>query len=146
MIISQLHAVVQIFGGPSDVQDVDKAVVRARNRLERGHPLELPEKCALAIERAAVNNFYRAKRPDHRARQPNLTVSAAPDHAKQFVIGYDWYLSRNLIGNGRILHKRGTRSNPGKPTRKAFAVAQCARSGRLSFARRGEVRISLTAV
>ena len=34
MIVRQLHAVVEILRGPSDVQDVDKAGMRARDRLE----------------------------------------------------------------------------------------------------------------
>src|SRR6266516_2197880 len=102
MIVRQLHAVVEILGGSSDVQDVDKAGMRARDRLESRHPFEFPEKRAFAFEGAAVDDFHRAKCTGHSPRQPNLTVSAAPDHAQQFVIGNDWSLSRNLIGNGRF--------------------------------------------
>ena len=102
MIVRQLHAVIEIISGSPDVQDVDKAVMRARDRLERRHPFEFSEKRTFAFERAAVDDFYRAERTGYRAGQPNLTVSAAPDYAQQFVIGDDWYLSRNLIGNGRF--------------------------------------------
>ena len=89
-------------------QDVDKPCMRARNGLESRHSFEFPEKRAFAFECAAVNDLYRTKRADHSARQPNLTVSAAPNHAEQFVIGNDWNLSRNLIGNGRF-YTSGTR-------------------------------------
>jgi hypothetical protein len=34
MIVRQFHAVVEILGGPSDVQDVDKARMPSRDRLE----------------------------------------------------------------------------------------------------------------
>ena len=107
MIVRQLHAVIEILGRSSDVQDVDKAVMGARNWLERRHPFEFPEKRALAFERAAVDNFHRAKCAGHSPRQPNLTVSAAPDYAQQFVIGNDWYLVRNLVGNGRFYTSSG---------------------------------------
>ena len=34
MIVRQLHAVIEIIGGSSDVQDVDEAGMRARDGLE----------------------------------------------------------------------------------------------------------------
>src|SRR5262245_677335 len=102
MIVRQLHAVIEILGGPSDVQNVDEAGMRARNGLKRRHPFEFPEKRAFAFERAAVDNFHRAERTGNSPREPDLAVSAAPDHAHQFVIGNYGYLCRNLIGNGRF--------------------------------------------
>src|SRR4029453_1847250 len=81
--------------------------MHARDRLKSRHPFEFPEKRAFAFEGAAVDDFHRAKRTGHSPRQPNLAVSAAPDHAQHFVIGNDWYLSRNLIGNERFYTTSG---------------------------------------
>src|SRR4029453_11346735 len=81
--------------------------MHARDRLKSRHPFEFPEKRAFAFEGAAIDDFHRAKCTGHSPRQPNLTVSAPPDHAQQFVIGNDWYLSRNLIGNGRFYTSSG---------------------------------------
>src|SRR5204863_7038837 len=100
MIVRQFHAVIKIFVGPADVQNVDKPGVSARDRFERGHSFELAQKRAFAFKSAAINNFYRAQRAGDCSRQPNLAISAAPDHAQQFVIGNDWDLSGNLFGNG----------------------------------------------
>ena len=100
MIVGQLHAVIEIIGSPADVQNVDESGMRARDRFKCGHAFEFPEKRALGFKCAAVNHFDRAKRAGHRPRQPNLTVSAAANHAHQLVIGNNRYLSGNLIGNG----------------------------------------------
>ena len=102
MIVGQLHAVIKIIGSPADVKNVNEPSVRARDGFECRHAFELPQKRTLRFKRATVHNFNRAKCAGHRPRQPNLTVSAAPDHAQQFVIGNNWYLSRNLFGNGRF--------------------------------------------
>ena len=101
MIVRQFHAVIEIFVGPADVENVDKPGVSARDRFERGHSFELAQKRAFAFKRIAINNFYRAQRAGDCSRQPNLAISAAPDHAQQFVIGNNWDLSGNLVGNGR---------------------------------------------
>src|SRR6516225_1357211 len=100
MIVRQFHAVIEIMGSPPDMQNVHESGVCAGDRLERGHAFEFPQKCALAFKRPAIDNFDRAERAGHRPRQPNLTVSAAADHAQQLVIGNNRYLSGNLIGNG----------------------------------------------
>ena len=81
LIVGQLHRVVQIIGSPADVQNVHESGVRARDRLKCRHAFEFPQKSAFAFKRAAVNDFDRAKRAGHRAREPNFTVSAAADHA-----------------------------------------------------------------
>src|SRR4029077_17635060 len=70
-------------------------------------------KRASAFEGAAVDDFHRAKCAGHSPCQPNLTVSAATDYAQQFVIGNDWYLSRNLVGNGRFYTSSGGEAIPG---------------------------------
>src|SRR5256885_6935790 len=100
MVVRQLHAVIEIFVRPADVQDVDEPGVPARDGFKGGHSFELPQKRAFALKRAAINNLYRAQRAGDRSGQPNLAISAAPDHAQQFVIGNDWDLSGNLFGNG----------------------------------------------
>src|SRR4029077_2141635 len=73
----------------------------ARDRLEGGHSFELTQERPLALKRAAINNFHRAECTGDRPGQPNLAISAAPDHAQEFVIGNNWDLSGNLFGNGR---------------------------------------------
>src|ERR1700693_5726544 len=108
MVVRQLHAVIEILVGPTDVQDVDETGVFARDRLKRGHAFELPQKGALALKRAAINNFHRAQRARHRPGQPNLAIGAAPDHAQEFVVGNDWDLSGNLVGNGRDFTQAAT--------------------------------------
>src|SRR5439155_7042808 len=62
------------------------------------HAFEFAQKRALALKRAAVNNFYRAQRAGDGPGQPNLAISAAPDHAQKFVIRNDGNLSGNFDG------------------------------------------------
>ena len=102
MIVGQLHAVIEIIGSPSYVQNVHKPGVCARDRLKCGHALEFSEKRTLGFKCTAINDFDGAKRAGHRAGQPNLTASAAADHPQQFVIGNDGNLSGNVVGNGRF--------------------------------------------
>src|SRR6202022_2230187 len=73
----------------------------ARDWFEGGHSFELTQESPLALKCAVVNDFHRAQCARHRPGQPNLAISAAPDHAQKFVIGNNWDLSGNLFGNGR---------------------------------------------
>src|SRR5205823_1708392 len=101
MVVGQFHAVIKIFARPADVQNVDEAGVSARNRFERRHAFELAQKRPFTLKRAAVNNFHRPQCTGDGASQPNLAIGAAPDHTKELVIGNDWNLSGDLVGNGR---------------------------------------------
>ena len=101
MVVRQFHTIIEVIARPADVQNVDKPGVLARDRLERGHSFELAAERALTLECAAVNNFYRTQCASDRARQPNLAVRAAPDHAQHFVVGNDWNLCRNFLRNDR---------------------------------------------
>src|SRR5437660_1451326 len=80
-IVRQLHAVIEIFVRAADVQDIDEPGMPARDRLEGGHSFELTQERPLALKRAPINNFHRAECAGDRPRQPNLAISAAPDHA-----------------------------------------------------------------
>src|SRR2546429_3429971 len=100
MVVRQLHAVIEIFVRPADVEDVDEPGMPARDRFKGGHSLKLAQERTLALKRAAINNLYRAQRAGDRSGQPDLAISTAPYHAQQFVIGNDWDLSGNLFGNG----------------------------------------------
>src|SRR6266550_6043780 len=107
MIVGQLQRVIKIIVSSADVQNVDEPGVCARDRLERGHAFEFSQKGAFAFKCAAVYHLDRAKRPGHRPRQPNLTVSAAANHTQHFVIGNNRYLSENSVGNPRFYTSRG---------------------------------------
>ena len=82
------------------MQDVDKAGMRARDRLEARHAVELAFESAFAFESAAMDHFHGPQRAGQAACQPNLAVSAATDHAQNFVIGNNWNL-RGLVRNER---------------------------------------------
>src|SRR5439155_22668570 len=73
----------------------------ARDRLEGGHSFELTQERPLVIKWVAINDSDGAECAGDRPRQPNLAISAAPDHAQEFVIGNNWDLSGNLFGNSR---------------------------------------------
>ena len=82
VIVGQLHRVIEIIVRPSDVQDVDKSGVRARDRFEGGHAVKLALKRTLTFERAPVNDLHRAQSAGERAGEPDLAIRAAPDHAQ----------------------------------------------------------------
>src|SRR5438477_3115623 len=62
-IVSQFHYVIEKAAGnaPADVENIDEAVVRARDWFEGRHPLELAIERALGFKRVAVNDLHRAK-------------------------------------------------------------------------------------
>ena len=68
MIVGQLHDVVKVLAREADVQDVDETGMRTRDRFEAGHAFEFASKRALALERAAINNFHRPQCAGESAR------------------------------------------------------------------------------
>jgi hypothetical protein len=108
MIVRQLHAVVEMLAGPTDVKNVDETGVLAGDGLERGHAFELAKERTLAFKRAPINNLDRAQTAGHRPRHPNFAISATTDHTQEFVIGNNRNLSGNLVRNDADF----TRSRP----------------------------------
>ena len=101
VIVGQLHDVIKIFARPADVQNVYEPGMRPRDRFKGGHALKLSLKRALTFERAAINNFHRPQRTGQTARQPDFSISAATDHAQNFVVGNNWNSGGNFVGNER---------------------------------------------
>ena len=64
LIIGQLHHVIEKSArdAPPDVQDIDEAFMRARDRFEGRHTLELAIEGALRFEGGTVNDLYRSQR------------------------------------------------------------------------------------
>src|SRR4029453_13899098 len=101
MIVGQLHDVIKVFARATYMQNVDEAGMRTREWVESENAFEFTSKCALAFERAAINNFDRPQRAGESARQPNFSVSAATDHSQHLVVGNNRNFGRNFVGNER---------------------------------------------
>src|SRR5205807_9246846 len=100
MVVRHLHTIIKIFGGAADMKDVDESGVPARDRLECRHSFKFAQKRAFTFKRAAVDNLHRPQCARDCSCYPNLAVSAAPDHSQKLVIGNDWNLGGNVVGNG----------------------------------------------
>ncbi len=100
VIVGQLHDVIEIRARLADMKDVDKPLMRARDRLEAAHPLELALEGAIAIESIPMHHLHRPERAGQGPRQPDLAIGAAPDHAQHFVIGND--RDRLLSAHGHL--------------------------------------------
>ena len=90
--IREFHHVVEITFGlvPSDMQHMHEAVRQARDRFVTLNARELAFIGPAAVELAPVDNLHRAQHAHDIARQPDLTISAAPDGPQQRMVGYDW--------------------------------------------------------
>ena len=104
MVVGQFHDVVETLGGAADVQDVNESSVGSRDRLEARHPLKLALKGAFAFEGAAINHFHRPYCTSQTSRQPDFAVSAAPNHAQNFVIRNDGKLRGNGMFRPAVFH------------------------------------------
>src|SRR5262249_8928167 len=69
-----------------DVEDVDDARVRARDRLELPHPVELPLVGALAREAAAPDDLHRAQLPRRASCEPDPAVAPRPHRLQDLAI------------------------------------------------------------
>ena len=70
LVVRQLHHVVKIIFPAAYVEDVDLAVVRAGDGLEFQDAFELSLERPIVVERAAPNDFDRAKRAGDAAGGP----------------------------------------------------------------------------
>ena len=88
-IVGQFHHVIKKTSCvvTTDMENVDEAIMGARNRLERRHAGEFTIEGTFALEGASMNHFHRAQCAGQTARHPNLAISAAPDNAQHFMIG-----------------------------------------------------------
>ena len=91
-VVGQLHDVIEAVRAAAYLEDVELALVTARNRLEALHPGELTLERAVVIERTPLNDFHGAINAEDIPGEPDLTVAALADAADERVIGY---------GNGR---------------------------------------------
>ena len=90
--VRQFHHVVEVtvpIVAP-DLEDIDHAFVRARDRLELLDAGILSFVGALVLETVAIDDFDGAIRANHVARQPDLAIAAEANQAQQFVIGNLW--------------------------------------------------------
>ena len=120
VIVREFHNIVEVLASPAHVQNVDEAVMRARDRFERGHALKFTLKRAFAFKRDAIDHFDRPPRSGQASGQPYFAVGAATNDAEDLMIWNEWDLRRNgrfrralaqRINNRRILHKRGLTGN-----------------------------------
>ena len=89
LIIGQFHHVIEEAArhAPADMEDIDEAIVRARDRFEGRHAFEFAIESALALEGVAINHLHRPQCSRQAARQPDFAVGSAPDDAEHLVIG-----------------------------------------------------------
>src|SRR3954462_4961729 len=92
VVVGQLHYIIQVITGSADMQDIDESIMGARDRLQCRHPREFAFERSFAFKRDAVNHLYRPPSTGWASRQPDLAISAASDHAKNFVIRNRWDL------------------------------------------------------
>src|SRR5207244_1706204 len=83
LVIGQFHHVIEIaliIVAP-DVQHIDLAFVRARDRLELQDASKLPLERPLTFEGRTVNDLRGAKSAGETARQPYFAVTSSADDA-----------------------------------------------------------------
>src|SRR5206468_1813822 len=85
-IISQLHDVVEVILSATDLQNIDKPIMRTRDRFELLDPIELALEGPRMFEGGAINDLHRAIRAHDIARQPDFAVAALANAPDQFVI------------------------------------------------------------
>src|SRR5262249_48021957 len=71
------------------MQDIDLAFPRMRDRLELFESLKFAFVRLVAVERAAINDFYRVIFAQNTAGQPDFAV-AAPTNTPDQVVIRDW--------------------------------------------------------
>ncbi len=87
-VVRQLHHVIKagVLRPATYVQDIDQARITARDRLEVAEALKLALIGAGAFKGLLVNDFYRSQGAGDAPRDPNFTVAAAANLAKQLMI------------------------------------------------------------
>ena len=91
-IIRQFHHVVEVALGvvTADLEDVNKAFVAARERLEFLDAIELTLVGTGIGEAIAEDDLHRAPGADGGAGEPDIAIAAAANAPDQFVIGHGW--------------------------------------------------------
>jgi hypothetical protein len=86
-VVGQFHDVVEAVRSAADVEDVELALVTARNRLEALDAGELALERAAVVEGASVDYFHGAVNAKDVAREPDHAIAAFADATDKRVIG-----------------------------------------------------------
>ena len=103
-VVGQFHDVVKTIRAAAYLENIELALMAARNRLEALHPGELALERTVVIERAPVNDLYGAINAQNVSSEPDLAVTAFADAPNKGVIGNG---NRRAVSRARTRRRRG---------------------------------------